>query len=193
MTAPKVHLSMPRAAPASGRAGVGDAGEVERALQGAVFARPPVGRENDRVELEATVPPEPPPTRRTRRRVPSRSVSSLGALRHAVEEGLGLDVARRPSGRRRSWSSRCRRRRRPLGQLAQRLQPGQNRDVVLGRRAPEEHARSSPVTSPRRHRTSRVVVGQVVEVENAVAGHAASRAPTRPLPSRVSKRAGRFA
>ena len=49
-------------------------------------------------------------------------------------------------------------------------QPGEDRDVVLGRRSAEQHADAARTTSSPLSEQSRVVVGQVVEVEDGVAG-----------------------
>ena len=171
---------MPSAAPASVGPVYAETREVERALERAVFARPAVGREDHGVELEASIAARDAaePLEETAV-LPEAQRQLTRTLGHAVEERFGLDVAAARVERAGLGPVDAHARRHSSSlEFAQRLQSGQDRDVVLGRRSPEEHRASH--RSPRLDaiKTSRVVVGQVVQEQDAVARDERRRAPT---------------
>ncbi len=117
------------------RTGIGHAGEVEDALEGAVLAGPTVTGVHHHIDVDGFAPPEPATGGE-----PAFSDHQPEGLRpsgHAIEEGRGLQGG---------VDSKPLRRLRPVqpghgstgsDQLSGRLQTGQHAHVVLGRGAAE--------------------------------------------------------
>jgi len=107
-------------------------------LKGAVLPRSPVGGEHQGLEVEPSV---------TTAKEAAPFAQAQGhlarALGDAVDEGLRLDVGVDEVERARLGPVDADGRRRPT-QFAKRLESGEDGDVVLGGRSPEEHAAAHP-------------------------------------------------
>ena len=205
-TPAKASLSMPSAAPRHARTGVGDAGEVEGALQRAVLPGPPWQQLTTTSTASGRAPAQPARARRRSPRRRPRSRAAAASARRAARpstksaaSSVGVDAE--PVAP--SWSSTAPVTSRPApAELACRLQAGEDADVVLGGRAPEDDgdlggadvqravlpSSADSAGTPRGQAVragSRVVVGQVVLVQHDVALARGGRGPT-PSPAGAS-------